>query len=197
MSVSRETSSMFDSYSSLLAKWNSTVNLVSPLTIADIKRRHISDCLQLTGIAGNVTGKWVDLGSGGGLPGLVVAIAYQNKPLDITLVESDQRKSIFLRTVVRELGLSRTSVLTARIETSQPQNAAYVSARALAPLSQLMAYLDRHMVSSGKAFLMKGQQWQAEVDEARKRWVFDCIAHPSQTQEGAAILEVSGVRHAG
>jgi 16S rRNA (guanine527-N7)-methyltransferase len=86
-------------------------------------------------------------------------------------------------------------VLSQRIEAVAPLNAAYISARALAPLRQLMAYLDLHLAPSGKAFLMKGRQWQAEVEDALISWVFDHVAHPSRTQDDAAILEISGVRH--
>ena len=76
-----------------------------------------------------------------------------------------------------------------------PLNAAYVSARALAPLRQLMAYLHLHLAPTGTAFLMKGRQWQAEVEDAKAEWSFDYVAHPSRTQDGAVTLEVSGVSH--
>ena len=137
----------------------------------------------------------MDMGSGGGLPGLVLAIAKADTNLVFTLVESDQRKAAFLRTVIRETGLGNAEVAAKRIETLLPLNAAYASARALAPLRQLMAYLHLHLTPTGTAFLMKGRQWQTEVEDAKREWIFDYVAHPSRTQEGAATLEISGVSH--
>ncbi|MTE00771.1 16S rRNA (guanine(527)-N(7))-methyltransferase RsmG [Paracoccus sp. YIM 132242] len=195
MSVSRETSSRLQAYAELLRHWNSRINLVAPGSLSELQTRHIDDCLQVADLIQDGTGHWVDLGSGGGLPGLVLAIAKADTDISFTLVESDQRKAAFLRTVVRELDLTRVKVVSRRVETLPPLNAAHVSARALAPLRQLMAYLHLHLAPTGTAFLMKGRQWQGEVEDARTEWVFDCVAHPSRTQEGAAILEVSGVSH--
>ncbi|WP_126153459.1 16S rRNA (guanine(527)-N(7))-methyltransferase RsmG [Paracoccus haematequi] len=195
MSVSRETTERLEIYCSLLQQWNPRINLVAPSTLTDLQNRHIADALQLTDLAQATEGSWVDLGSGGGLPGMVMAIAKADTKVAFTLVESDQRKAAFLRTVIRQAGLPRVTVLAQRIEAIPPLNAAYVSARALAPLPQLMAYLDLHLAPSGTAFLMKGRQWKTEIEEAKRDWSFDYVAHPSRTQDGAAILEVSGVKH--
>lgn len=135
----------------------------------------------------------MDLGSGGGLPGLIVAIARPD--LTVTLLESDQRKATFIRTVIRELGLKNSSVIASRIESAEPLSADNVSARALAPLSLLLSYVHRHMIPSGRAWLMKGRNWQAEVEEAKAIWKFELVSHPSQTDTDAAILEISGIRH--
>lgn len=194
-SVSRETMQRLDDYEALIRRWNPRINLVAPATLSDLRRRHIEDCLQISRLVAPKTGLWADLGSGGGLPGLVLAIANADSDVEFLLVESDQRKAAFLRTVIRELGLTRASVKTARIEEVDPLNAAYISARALAPLPRLMPYLQRHMAADGQAWLMKGQQWQAELAEAQKDWRFNVTAHPSSTQDGAAILEISGVSH--
>lgn len=191
--VSRETE-LLESYAALLRKWNPAINLIAPNTVAEIETRHIADAKQLTEISADTTTSWVDLGSGGGLPGLVVAIS---KPdCSVTLVESDQRKAAFLRNAVREMSLKNITILSARIEAVDRLDAANVSARALAPLPQLMAYVDRHLASDGVAWLMKGRNWQAEVAEARKTWKFDLKAHPSTTERDAAILEITGIRHA-
>ncbi|MGN7867376.1 16S rRNA (guanine(527)-N(7))-methyltransferase RsmG [Paracoccus sp. 22332] len=195
MSVSRETTERLEIYCSLLQQWNPRINLVAPSTLTDLQNRHIADALQLTDLAQATEGSWVDLGSGGGLPGMVMAIAKADTKVAFTLVESDQRKAAFLRTVIRQAGLPRVTVLAQRIEAIPPLNAAYVSARALAPLPQLMAYLNLHLAPSGTAFLMKGRQWKTEIEEANRTWSFDYVAHPSRTQDGAAILEVSGVKH--
>lgn len=194
--VSRETEPRLKLYEQLIRRWTASINLVAPSSLGDIRERHLEDCLQ---IADNVTpadGLWADLGTGGGLPGIVLAIAFADLPTRFLLIESDQRKAAFLRTVIRELGLENTSVRSARIEGITPLKAAYVSARALAPLPRLMPYLGKHMADDGQAWLMKGKQWQAELDEARLDWCFDSQVFPSSTQPGAAILKISGVSHA-
>ena len=193
MTVSRETQ-LLKSYAIILRKWNTTINLVSPATLNQIESRHIADSSQLAKISNAATGAWADLGSGGGLPGLVLAIMRPDLPL--SLVESDGRKCSFLRNVIRELGIDNTTVINQRIEQVSPLKASNVSARALAPLPLLLSYVQKHLEPSGRAWLMKGRNWQAEIDEARKKWVFDFIAHPSDTDPDAAILEITGIRHA-
>lgn len=192
MSVSRETL-LLDTYAALLRKWNPAINLIAPSTVGLIESRHIGDALQLSNLASAKTGSWIDLGSGGGLPGMVVAIARPD--LEVRLIESDQRKAAFLRTAVRELALQNTAVINQRIEAADQQNAANISARALAPLPQLMAYVARHLAKDGTAWLMKGRNWQNEIDEARKTWSFEVKAHQSSTDADAAILEITGIRH--
>ena len=193
MSVSRETERLA-AYAGLLRKWNPAINLIAPSTIAQIEARHIADSLHLAEIAKTAEDNWVDLGSGGGLPGIVVAI--MRPDMDLTLVESDRRKAAFLRNALRELALPRAKVLCNRIETLDRLDAANISARALAPLPQLMAYVERHLSPSGTAWLMKGRNWQAEVSQARDDWKFDLKTHQSATDPDAAILEITGIRHA-
>lgn len=195
MSVSRETSERLEIYEQLLIRWNPRINLVAEGSLADLRARHVQDSLQVGDLMDGAEGHWVDLGSGGGLPGIVLAIAKADTALFFTLVESDQRKAAFLREVIRKTGLKNARVIVDRIEAVPPLNAAYISARALAPLPKLMSYLDLHLAPAGKAYLMKGRQWQSEVEDARIEWNFNCIAHPSRTQEGAATLEISGVSH--
>lgn len=195
MSVSRGTSERLKIYCDLLLRWNKRINLVAPGSLSELQDRHIDDCLQLADLVSSDSGNWVDLGSGGGLPGMVLAIANAHVGIGFTLVESDQRKAAFLRAAIRETGLEKVSVLIKRIEALHPLNADYLSARALAPLPQLMAYLDLHLAPTGTAFLMKGRQWQAEVQDAKREWTFDYVAHPSRTQAGAATLEIRGVSH--
>ena len=193
MSVSRETERLA-AYAGLLRKWNPAINLIAPSTIAQIESRHIADSLRLAEIAKDAQKNWVDLGSGGGLPGIVVAIIRPD--LDLTLVESDRRKAAFLRNAIRELALPRAKVLCSRIEALDRLDTANISARALAPLPQLMAYVERHLSPSGTAWLMKGRNWQAEVSQARYDWKFDLKTHHSATDPDAAILEITGIRHA-
>ncbi|WP_287886461.1 MULTISPECIES: 16S rRNA (guanine(527)-N(7))-methyltransferase RsmG [Paracoccus] len=193
MSVSRETERLA-TYAGLLRKWNPAINLVAASTIDQIEARHIADSLHLVEIAKSAQGSWVDLGSGGGLPGIVVAI--MRPDLELSMVESDQRKAAFLRNAIRELALPHAKVLCKRIEALDRLDVANLSARALAPLPQLMAYVERHLSPSGTAWLMKGRNWQAEVSQAQSDWKFDLKTHQSATDPDAAILEITGLRHA-
>ncbi|WP_081994689.1 16S rRNA (guanine(527)-N(7))-methyltransferase RsmG [Paracoccus sp. PAMC 22219] len=195
MDVSRETLEKLSSYQSLVEKWNTKINLVSPTTIPHFASRHVADSVQILDHLDDLSGHWADLGSGGGLPGVVVAIMAGDE-LKVTLVESDLRKSAFLRTVIRELSLHNTSVISERIEQLQPLEANYISARALAPLSVLLSMVDRHMLSDGTALLMKGRAWESECADARKHWQFDLRSFQSKTDPEAAILKISGVSHA-
>ncbi len=112
------------------------------------------------------------------------------------MVESDKRKGSFLRAAIRELGLKNAEIVSQRIEDLDGLKAANVSARALAPLPQLMAYVVRHLGDGGRAWLMKGRNWQAELSEARRDWIFDLKTHPSATDADAAILEITRIGHA-
>lgn len=194
LNVSRETLDRLAGFHDLLTKWNPKINLVSKTSLADAWDRHIRDSVQIYPLAGSCQ-NWVDIGSGGGLPGLIVAIVAQEiKPdLHMTMIESDTRKATFLRTVVRELGLSAT-VLASRIEQVEPRNADVLSARALADLSLLLSFADRHLSPSGQALFFKGKTWQKELEEARKSWSFDVVAHTSKTNPNAAILEVREIK---
>ncbi|RJE80959.1 16S rRNA (guanine(527)-N(7))-methyltransferase RsmG [Paracoccus sp. JM45] len=194
--VSRETHDLLDQYVNLVTLWNPKINLVAPSTLVDFRNRHIEDCLQLTEIMETPNGHWVDIGSGGGLPGLVIAIAFRKAQLKLTLVESDKRKCEFLRTVIRELGLKNVSILPQRIESISPLNADYMSARALAALPKLLGYISWHLSSDGIAWLMKGRKWQEELVAAEETWQFKSEQFPSKTDSEAAILKISGVSHA-
>ena len=195
-SVSRETMDRLSIYRALVEKWNPKINLVSPSTLPDFESRHLLDSLQLADIAEPKEGIWLDLGSGGGLPGLVVAIMTVDRPLSVTLVESDQRKTAFLRNAIRELSLKNVSVISDRIMSITAQNADYISARALASLPQLLEMVLMHMKPTGTAYLMKGRTWREELVQARTDWQFDLDAVPSRTDPEAAILKVTGVSHA-
>ena len=196
MIVSRETHERLIAYEALVRKWNAKINLVAPSTLPEFNSRHIQDSIQIFDHVQFPEGNWVDLGSGGGLPGIVVSIYAQKAPLTVSLVESDQRKSAFLRTVIRELSLQNVSIMTGRIENVPPLAANFVSARALAPLSVLLSMVQRHMHQDGTAIFLKGRSWKAECEEARKEWRFDVTSFPSKTDPDAAILKITGVSHA-
>ena len=180
-------------FADLLRRWNPSINLVAPSTLDDLWSRHIDDSTQLADLA-PPTGTWLDIGSGGGLPGVVVAICRPD--LQVTLLDSDARKATFLRTCIRELDLANATAVTDRIERHPPAGASHVSARALAPMPKLMPYVVRHLAPGGTAWLMKGERWKDEVDAVKTAWHFDLTDHASRTQPGAAILELTAIRHA-
>lgn len=192
--VSRETAGRLADYAALLRAWNPKINLVSKQTLAELETRHVADSAQLLALAPADATTWADLGSGGGFPGLVVAIlATEARPaLRVTLVESDQRKAVFLRTVAQRTGVPVT-VLADRIEAVRPLGADVLSARALAPLTTLLDHADRHLAPSGTALFPKGATWRAEVDEALERWRFRCENLPSATSPDGAILRIGEI----
>lgn len=190
-SVSRETFDRLERFVALLEKWNPKINLVSPASLPEVWTRHVLDSLQVFDLAGATAGHWADLGTGGGFPGLVVAIvaAEEAPALRMTLVESDQRKAAFLAAALRETGVTAT-LLVQRIETVPPLAATILSARALAPLDRLLHHAAAHMAPNGKAFFPKGQAHAAEVTEALASWRFRLQKHPSKTDSQAVILEI-------
>ncbi len=193
LNVSRETFERLVNYVSLVERWNPKINLVSRNSVTDIWVRHIKDSIQVFQIA-ELTDHWVDLGSGGGFPGMVCAImAIESAPeTRFTLVESDQRKSAFLRNVARECG-ANCSVISKRIEAIDPLNAAVMSARALADLTTLLPFCDRHLSKDGVALLPKGATWEKELEDARKEWKFQVEPIRSLTEPQAVILKIKGV----
>lgn len=194
LDVSRETLDRLELLAQLLVKWNAKINLVSPSTIDDLWTRHILDSAQIFKMAEGDPGRWLDIGSGGGFPGLVIAILNMEleTPWDITMMESDIRKCTFLRTVLRETG-AVANVVTARIEKAEPQKADVVSARALADLSKLFEFTERHMLPTGQALFPKGVNWKKELQAAEKSWSFSSEVIKSETQEGAVILKVRDI----
>ncbi|MBU2957244.1 16S rRNA (guanine(527)-N(7))-methyltransferase RsmG [Paracoccus sp. 1_MG-2023] len=196
MDVSRETEERLQLYAALVRKWNPRINLIAGSTLSELEHRHIADSLQLAHATEPGHGTWVDFGSGGGFPGIVLACALPADSYQFKLIESDQRKGAFLRTVIRELELKNTTVIASRIEAVEPQNAEVASARALAPLADLLAFSARHLKSGGTAYFMKGRNWREEVELAKKDWRFSVEPIPSITGSDAAILKISEVSHA-
>lgn len=192
--VSRETRERLDIYAALLNKWNPRINLVAPSTLKDLEARHFADSFQILNAAPKGLQTWADFGSGGGFPGLVVALScHERKDTPrIVLVESDARKCAFLRTVLRETGV-RADVITKRVEELEPLNADVVSARALAPLDVLLGYCSQHMTSDGTALFLKGERWKEEVRAAESQWKFDLQTTMSCTNSSARILQISKV----
>jgi 16S rRNA (guanine527-N7)-methyltransferase len=194
--VSRETLDRLARLEGLLSKWNPAINLVARSTVPQAWDRHILDSAQLFSMSPESAKRWVDLGSGGGFPGLVIAcLASELRPhLKVTLIESDQRKSTFLRQAAADLDLD-VRVLTNRIESTEAQNAEVLSARALASLPALLVYARRHLHPQGIALFPKGASWKEEVEHARKEWHFDLSTKPSVTDPQAVILAVKAITH--
>ena len=192
--VSRETTDRLSAFVALLTRWNSRINLVSAATLQEVWTRHILDSLQIFDLAAVSGGHWADLGTGGGFPGLIVAIVAADEAPDlrVTLLESDQRKAAFLSAALRETGV-RATVRAERIEAASPLAADIVSARALAPLGVLLGYAERHMSRSGKAFFSKGRNCDAELAEALASWRFRYQKHPSRTDSQAVILQIEDI----
>lgn len=197
--VSRETWDRIDTYCAELLRWNARINLIGRGDEAKVRERHVADSLQLLalmpeGLAPGFGGQGgaaqaVDLGSGGGFPGLVLAIA---SGVGFVLVESDVRKAAFLREAARLVG-APVRVLAARIEAVPPQGAALVTARALAPLPRLLPLVARHLAPGGMALLMKGAGGDRELTEAAADWHMDVMRHQSRTDSDGTILQVTGL----
>ncbi|WP_251374154.1 16S rRNA (guanine(527)-N(7))-methyltransferase RsmG [Ponticoccus alexandrii] len=172
------------------------INLVSPNTLPTLVERHFRDSAQIFILARRDWRRWTDLGSGGGFPGLVVAILAAGAGLQgrVTLVESDQRKATFLRTVARETGVP-ADVQACRIEALAPQASDVISARALAPLPDLFSIAHPHLAQNAMALFHKGAGWKKELEQARAEWRFDAKSHTSETNPEAVILEVRELSH--
>lgn len=194
LDVSRETHERLRQLEALLAKWNPAINLVARSTLAQTWRRHIVDSAQLYDLA--PFRHWVDLGSGGGFPGLVIAVMAAEKAPEarVTLVEADLRKATFLRQAAQSLGLA-VQVHAERIEEIPALGADVLSARALAPLTLLCGFAQRHLAEAGVAIFPKGANWKAEVAEARKSWCFDLVERPSVTDPSAVVLVMKAFAH--
>ncbi|PSL17964.1 16S rRNA (guanine(527)-N(7))-methyltransferase RsmG [Shimia abyssi] len=195
LNVSRETTDRLHILANLLEKWNSRINLVSKTTLANLWSRHILDSAQIFNLSRSDCTHWVDIGSGGGFPGLVVAIlaAEMRTGQTTTLIESDQRKCAFLRTVIRETGIS-AKVKNKRIEQTEPEGADVISARALSELTTLLEFGERHLGENGVGLFPKGVNWKKEADEARKTWSFNVEVVQSVTEPEAVILKVGDIR---
>jgi len=187
--VSRETLERLEIYSAELYRWNKAINLVSKRTLPEVWQRHFLDSWQLLDGDADLSRRWVDLGSGGGFPALVLAACGVS---DITLVESDIRKGTFLREAARKMDVTIT-VLSQRVEACAPQNADIISARAFAPLHRLMEYAEPHLQQDGQLRLLKGQDVEAELTEATKYWTFDIDRRPSLSDAGGTVLTIKDV----
>jgi 16S rRNA (guanine527-N7)-methyltransferase len=192
VTVSRETLARLDAFVTLLLKWQSTTNLVARSTLDTIWTRHIADSLQLLALAPDAR-VWVDLGSGGGFPGLVLACGLADIPgARVHLVESNAKKAAFLREAARALGLPAL-VHAARIEDfihRLNESVDIVTARALAPLADLLGYAEPFVKKGAQGLFPKGQDVEVELTEASKYWRIDVTLAPSVTSADARIVMI-------
>jgi 16S rRNA (guanine527-N7)-methyltransferase len=177
----------------LLRHWQRTHNLVARSTLDDVWTRHVADSLQLCEYAPPEFREWVDLGSGAGFPGLVVAVALKEQlERHFTLVESNRKKAAFLRAAIRETG-ANASVAAERIETHARRMAGradVVTARALAPLPELFVLAFPYLHPESVMLLLKGQDFVHELDAASKSWDFDVVSFESATDPGGRVLVI-------
>lgn len=190
--VSRETFARLSRFVELIEKWSPTINLVSKSDILQIWQRHVEDSLALANFAPE-SASWCDIGSGGGFPGIVVAVVRQD--LKMTLIEADKRKAAFLRNASKELELGLT-VVADRIESAAPVGADVVSARALAPLDSLVGLAERHGKPSTLYVFPKGNRHRNEIAAAQKVWSFDVDVSPSKIDKTGAVLAIRNITRA-
>jgi 16S rRNA (guanine527-N7)-methyltransferase len=193
-SVSRETLERLGTYEALLRRWQQTINLVAPSTLPDIWGRHFADSAQLLALAPPGAKRWLDLGSGAGFPGLVVAILLAERGGQVTLIESDSRKAAFLREVARQTG-APVDILCERIEKGATQaKVDVITARALAPLPRLLDLSAPYFSSDTVGLFLKGREVPSEIEAARRRWQFSVKLHPSLTDPDARIVVVRALQ---
>jgi len=191
--VSRETLIRLEAYVDLLAKWQKAVNLVGPSTLKDVWRRHILDSLQLMPYSPEQSASALDLGSGAGLPGLVLAIAGVK---GMTLVESDARKVAFLREAAR-VTETELEVFHGRIETLPARKVDLVTARALTSVAGLLGYTWPYLQPGGRCLFLKGRGVDDELKAAESLWEMRVTKYPSRTAPDGVILQLEGIRHVG
>ncbi len=188
--VSRESGARLETYARLLLQWQARINLIGASTRDDIWTRHIADALQLLPLMPDAIRRIADLGSGAGIPGLILAIA---RPLEAHLFESNLKKGAFLREAARLTG-ARAHIHSIRIERAQGLaqtiGAEAVTARALAPLSKLLDYAAPFLENGAIGYFHKGQDVDVELTEATKSWKMHLKSYPSMTDSRGVILVV-------
>ena len=187
LAVSRETMDRLAAYVALVEKWQKRVNLVSGSTLPDIWMRHIWDSAQLVPLIPEDTGRILDVGSGAGFPGLVLAALCA---AECHLAESDQKKAVFLQTVIRETGI-RATIHNSRIESLPSLDPDIITARALAPLDRLLELVAAQMRPGTRCLFLKGAQAQSELVALAARPDIAHRLHPSLINPQAFVIDLS------
>ena len=193
--VSRETEARLDRYVGLLLEWQMKINLVAPSTLPNLWTRHIADSLQLLDLAPSAK-VWVDLGSGGGFPGVVLACALAETPgAMVHLVERNAKKAAFLREALRVTNTTGMVHLAEIGDTGDRITGPVdcVTARAVAPLNQLIGLAKPLVRKGAKALFLKGQDVEAELTEATKYWKITPHLHSSRTGGGGWVVELDQI----
>lgn len=192
--VSRETMERLSLFHALLLQWQRTINLVAPSTLDHAWERHFVDSAQLLDLAPKQATRWLDLGSGGGFPGVVVAaIAMEERPnFSMTLVESDIRKCGFMREAARKMEVP-VKILTRRIADIPPQTVDVISARALTNLKDLIDHTVPHMAQDTCLLFPKGSSYKAELESVSSDWQMKADVIDSVTDPDAVVLRFQGI----
>ncbi|MGK2921803.1 MAG: 16S rRNA (guanine(527)-N(7))-methyltransferase RsmG [Methyloceanibacter sp.] len=184
-------------YADLLAHWQRSINLVAPSTLPAVWSRHFADSAQLRSLAPDAR-LWLDLGSGAGFPGLVIALLQAQVPdFRMHMVESNRKKCAFLAEVARatqtpvDIHAMRIEDLPEKAQSLRPD---VVSARALAPLPRLLELAEPFVGEGTRGLFLKGRETEAEIEAAQAGWDFEFRLHPSLTDEHARIVELTGLR---
>jgi 16S rRNA (guanine527-N7)-methyltransferase len=192
INVSRETLQRLETYAGVLVKWQAKINLVGPATLPDLWRRHFLDSAQLLPLLPAATGTLADLGSGAGFPGLVLAIMTDWR---VHLLDSDQRKCAFLRQVALDCGvLDRVTIHARRIEQVTGLLADVVTARACAPLGELLDLAEPFIGEKGTGLFLKGAQAEEELTQAQRRWTMRLDRRDSISDPAGKLLIVSQLK---
>jgi 16S rRNA (guanine527-N7)-methyltransferase len=193
--VSRETFEQLNAFQALFEKWSARINLAAPSTLPELWSRHILDSAQLLPLAPNAQ-KWLDLGSGGGFPGAVLAVLLMEREgASIGLVESNQKKVAFLRYALAQAG-APVIVHARRVEdfARDAGPVDIVTARALAPLPALLSLARPWLEAGAKGLFHKGRDYRREIEESRDAWQFDLVEHRSAIDAASVILEIDKLK---
>ncbi|HEX9159556.1 MAG TPA: 16S rRNA (guanine(527)-N(7))-methyltransferase RsmG [Rhizomicrobium sp.] len=195
--VSRETLARLKVFVGLLEDWNQRHNLVSRGSVAHVWQRHVFDSAQLVDFVPESAGSLVDLGSGAGFPGLILAALLVDRTgFRTVLFEATRKKCEFLATAAERIGVT-AEIRNRRIEDAPPESFDVVSARACAPLPRLLQYAQRFQGPNTRDLFLKGQNIGDELTESHKYWKMKAHQHPSRSDPSGAVLVIEGLRRAG
>jgi len=188
--VPRETLDKLITYHDLLQKWQKKINLVSNTTLENAWERHFLDSAQLYHLLSYPNKPIFDLGSGAGFPGLVISIL---GAAQVSLLESDQRKCIFLSEVIRETKAS-AKVINERIELPKKTLAKTITSRACSSLEQLLTFSEKLLDEDGECLFLKGRGAAQEIEDAKKQWMFHVEQYPSIVDSEGSILRIRNLK---
>lgn len=192
--VSRETFARLEAFEALFRKWAARINLTAPSQLDSLWERHILDSAQLLPLGGEAL-HWVDIGSGGGFPGAVLAILLAERPgATIDLFESNRKKASFLQTVLAGIGSARVHANRVEEDRAAVATPDIITARAVAPLPVLFSLCEPWLAGTARGLFQKGRDYRREVEESRDGWQFDLIERPSLIDADGIILDVSRLR---